>query len=70
MGTRVERTRVAVADRDWRSVGRTEQAVRALAGPAAPHSCTDKPRGPDSEWWRAGQAEQWVAPHGPIFAHR
>ena len=43
-GTRVERTRVAVANRDWRSVGQTVQAVRALADPAAPHSCTDKPR--------------------------
>ena len=38
-GTRVERTRVAVADRDWRSVGRTAQAVRALAAPAAPQLC-------------------------------
>ena len=63
MGTRVERTRVAVADRDWRSVGRTEQAVRALAGPAAPHSRTDKPRGPDSERRRMGQAEWRVYLH-------
>ena len=43
MGTGAERTRVAVADRDWRSVGQTAQAVQALADPAAPHSRTDKP---------------------------
>ena len=43
MGTRAERTRVAVADRDWRSVGRKAQAVRTLADPAEPHSHTDKP---------------------------
>ena len=50
-------------DRDWQSVGLKGQAVRALADPVAPHSHTDKPRGPDSEWQRGGQAEQWVAPH-------
>ena len=37
-GTGVERTRVAVADQDWRSVGRLGQVVRALADPAATHS--------------------------------
>ena len=41
-----------------------------LADPAAPHSCTDKLRGPDSEWQRMGQAERWVAdsvaPHSCI----
>ena len=41
-----------------------------LADPAAPHSHTDKPRGPDSEWWRTGQAERRVAPLGPTFTHR
>ena len=35
-------------DRDWRSVGRTGQAVQPLADPVAPHSHTDKPRRPDS----------------------
>ena len=70
MGTGVERTHVAVEDRDWRSVGRMGQAVRALADTVAPHSRTDKPRGLDSEWQRAGQAERWVTPHGPTFAHR
>ena len=30
-------------DWDWRSVGRTGQAVWTLADPAAPHSLTDKP---------------------------
>ena len=30
-------------DQDWRSVGRTSQAVRPLADPAAPHKRTDKP---------------------------
>ena len=54
---------------DWRSVGRTGQAVWPLADPAAPHSRTDKPRGPDSEWWRAGQAEWRVASRGSTFLH-
>ena len=39
-----------------------------LADPEAPHSCTDKPRGPGSEWWRTGQAERQVAPLGLTFA--
>ena len=34
------------------------------------HIRADKQRGPDSEWWRTGQAERWVAPHGPTFTHR
>ena len=34
-----------------------------------PHIRTDKPRGPDSEWRRVGQAEWRVAPCG-TFAHR
>ena len=50
-------------DPDWQSVGRTEQAVQPLADTAALHSHTDKPRGPDSEWQRKGQAERWVQPH-------
>ena len=70
MGTGAERTCVAVRDRDWQSVGRTGQAVWLLADPAALHLHTDKPRGPDSEWWRVGQAEQRVAPRGTTFAHR
>ena len=37
-GTGVQRTPVAVADRDWRSMGLTARAVRALADPAASHS--------------------------------
>ena len=37
-GTRVERTHVAMGDRDWWSVGQMAKAVRALAAPAAPHS--------------------------------
>ena len=37
-GTRVERTWLW-RDRDWRSVGRTGQAVRALADPATLHLC-------------------------------
>ena len=52
-------------DRAWQSVGRTGQAVRPLADPAALQSSTDKPRGPDSEWRRTGQAERQVAPDGP-----
>ena len=53
--------------RDWRSVGRTGQAVQPLADPAAPHSHTDKPRGPDLEWRRMGQAERQVA--DPVAPH-
>ena len=34
------------------------------------HIRADKLRGPDSEWWRTGQAEQQVAPCGPTFPHR
>ena len=70
MGTGVERTHVGLAGRDWRSVGRKGQAVRALADPAAPHSHTDKPRGPNSEWRRTEQAERQVAPRNPTFEHR
>ena len=54
-----------MAGRDWQSVGRTGQAVWLLADPAALHLHTDKPRGPDSEWWITGQAEQRVAPAAP-----
>ena len=35
-----------------------------------PHIRADRLRGPDSEWRRAGQAEQWVVPRGPTFEHR
>ena len=42
MGPGVERTAWLWRDRDWRSVGRTAQAVGALADPAAPHLRTDK----------------------------
>ena len=31
------------------------------------HILADKPRGPDSEWRRTGQAERLVAPHRPTF---
>ena len=47
-GTRAERTGLAVADRDWWSVGQAGQVVQPLADPAAPHLRTDKPRWPDS----------------------
>ena len=50
-------------------VGQMAQAVLALADPVAP-ICTDKPREPDSEWRRVGQAERRVAPCGTTFAHR
>ena len=38
--------------------------------PCCPHSPTDKPRGPDSEWRKMEQAERGVAPYSPTFAHR
>ena len=52
------------------SVGQTGQAVRALADPATLYLCTDKLRGPDSEWRRKGLAERRVAPYGPTLVHR
>ena len=59
MGTCVERTGVAVAGLRLAECGTTGAgSPLALADPAAPHWCTDKPREPDSEWRRAGQAEQ------------
>ena len=51
----------------WDERGRQSDQLK---DPAAPHSCTDKPRGPDSEWWRAGQAERRVAPRDLTLAHR
>ena len=51
----------------WRTVEQTGQAVRPLAGPGALQSRTDKLRGPDSEWQRAGQTEQRVA--DPVAPH-
>ena len=48
MGTRAERTRVAMAGPRLAECGTKGQAVRPPADPAAPHSRTDKPRGPDS----------------------
>ena len=56
-------------DRDWQSVGQTGQAVGPLADPAALHSHTEKPRGPDSEWRRMGQAEQRVADPAAPHSH-
>ena len=67
MGTGVERTRVAVAGLRLEECGMNRAGSLTIV---APHSCTDKLREPDSEWRRAGQAEQWVAPRGPTFAHR
>ena len=66
MGTGVERTRVAVAGLRLAECGTNG----AGADPEAPHSHTDKLRGPDSEWQRTGQAEQRVAPCGTTFTHR
>ena len=61
-----ERTRVAVVGPRLAECGTNG----AGADPEAPHSHTDKPRGPDSEWLRTGQAEWRVTPRGPTFAHR
>ena len=73
MGTGVERTRVAVAGPRLVECGTNGAGSLTTSRPCSPtalHSHTDKPRGLDSEWRRAGQAEQWVAPRGPTFAHR
>ena len=48
----------------WDKRGRQSDRWQALR----PHIRTDKPRGPDSEWWRTGQAERWVLPRGPTLA--
>ena len=66
MGTGAERTRVAVAGPRLAECGTN----RTVADPVATHLLADKPRGPDSEWQRTGQAERWVAPRGPTFTHR
>ena len=50
----------------WDERGRQSEHWKTLQ----PHIRADKPRGPDPEWQRTGQAEQWVAPHGPTFTHR
>ena len=52
--------------RVWDERGRQSDHWQTLR----PHIHADKPRGPDSEWRRTGQAEQWVAPCGPTFMHR
>ena len=70
MGTGVERTRVAVAGLRLAECGTKGAGSPSTRQTLRPHICTDKPRGPDSEWRRAGQAEQWVAPRGTTFAHR
>ena len=70
MGTRVERTRVAVVGPRLAECGTNGAGSLTTSRPCGPHWRTDKPRGPDSEWQRTGQAEQRVVPRGPIFAHR
>ena len=47
----------------WDKGGRQSDHWQTLQ----PHIRTDKPRGPDSEWQRTGQAEQRVAPLRPHF---
>ena len=61
MGTRVEKTRVAVAGPRLAEYGTNGAGSLSTSRPCSPtfaalHSA-DKPRGPGSEWWRAGQAE-------------
>ena len=51
----------------WDKQGRQSDHWQTLR---PPHSRTDKPRGPDSEWQRKGQVERWVAPRGPTLTHR
>ena len=70
MGTKAERTRLDVAGPRLAECGTNGADSGPLADPMAPHSRTDKLRGPDSEWRRTGQAERWVAPRGPTLAHR
>ena len=50
----------------WDEWGRQSDHWKTLR----PHIPAHKPRGPDSEWQRSGQAEWRVAPRGPTFAHR
>ena len=69
-GTGVERTHVAVAGPRLVECGTNGAGSLTTSDPAAPHSRTDKPRGPDSEWWRMEWAVWRVAPRGPTFVHR
>ena len=50
----------------WDERGRQSDHRQTLR----PHIRRDKPRGPDSEWRRTGQAEWRMAPRDPTFAHR
>ena len=58
MGTWVERTHVAVAGPRLAECGTNSTGSPSTSRPCGPTLHTDKPRGPDSEWRRAGQAEQ------------
>ena len=71
MGTKAERTRLDVAGPRLAECGTNGAGSLSTSRPCGPTDiCTDKPRRPDSEWRRAGQAEQRVAPRGTTFAHR
>ena len=71
MGTRVERTHVAVAGLRLAECGTNGAGSPSTSRPCNPTFAQINREGwTHSEWQRAGQAEQWVAPRGPTFAHR
>ena len=52
--------------RVWDKQGRQSDHWQTLR----PDIHADRPRRPDSEWQRTGQAERRVAPCDPTFTHR
>ena len=68
-GTGVERTRVAVAGLRLAECGTNGAGSLTTGRPCGP-TFAQINRGPDSQWWRTGQAEWRVAPGGPTFMHR
>ena len=72
MGTGVERTCLAVAGLRLAECGTNgpgSPSTSRPCGPTFPQINQEGRTQSDSEWRRAGQAEQWVAPRGPTFAH-
>ena len=69
-GTGVEGTHVAMAGLRLAECGTNGAGRLSTSRPCNPTFVQINREGRTQEWWRAGQAEQWVAPWGPTFAHR
>ena len=70
MGTGVERTHIAVAGPRLAECGTNGAGSPTTSRPCNPTFVQINQEGRTQEWWRAGQAERWVATRGPTFAHR